>query len=56
MICFILLIIDCVCTAFGVKFAQDTVSLAIASFLEMLATLFVVFIISVINISTKDVK
>ena len=56
MICFILLIIDYVCAAFGVKFAQDTVSLVIASFLEMLAEGGILFITSVINMSKKDVE
>lgn len=56
MICFILLIVDFICCAFGVQFAQDTVSLSIASLLEIMAEVLVVSIISILNISRGDAK
>lgn len=56
MICFILLIVDFICGAFGVQFAQDTVSLGIASVLEIIAEVLVVSIISIINMSSGSAK
>lgn len=49
MICLILVIVDLVCTAFDVQFAQDAVALGAAAFLEVLAEMFGAFIISVTN-------
>lgn len=56
MICFILLIADYVCSAFGVQFAQDAVSLGIATFLEMLAEIIIVTAIATIKTIKRDVK
>lgn len=56
MICFILLITDYVCSAFGVQFAQDAVSLGIAAFLETLAETIVATVVATIKATKKDVK
>ena len=56
MICFILLITDYICSAFGVQFAQDAVSLGIAALLEMLADIIIATAITTIKTIKKDGK
>jgi hypothetical protein len=56
MICFILVLIDLVCSAFGVRFAQDTVQLATAAFLEAMAEILLCGLYLAISEFKKDTK
>lgn len=56
MICFILLITDYVCSAFGVQFAQDAESLGTAAGLEILAETLIALAIKATKITKKETK
>lgn len=56
MICFILVLVDLLCRAFGVQFAQNAEPLGIAAGLEILAETLIALVIKAINISKKDGK
>ena len=56
MICFILVLIDLLCKAFGLQFAQDAESLGPAAGLEILAETLIALAIKAIKINKKDVK
>lgn len=56
MICFILVVIDLLCKAFGVQFAQDAEPLGVAAVLEILAETLIALAIKAIKITKRDVK
>lgn len=56
MICFVLVLIDLLCKAFGLQFAQDAESLGTAAGLEILAETLIALAIKAIKITQKDVK